>query len=289
VTGNIERKAHGFKTTLVHVRKADITGQVIGVPPLAEQRKIVAILGAWDEAIAAAERLVAALRHRKRGLMRQLLIVDRESGQPARRFPGSVNPWRSERLDQIFARVTRKNSTRNTNVLTASGEHGLVSQAEYFKRVIAGEAIENYYLLHRGEFAYNRSSSDGYPYGAVKQLVGHDAGILSTLYLCFCLADATYDDNFYRHFFEAGGLNHGIYSIAQEGARNHGLLNVGVADFFGLHVPVPEPAEQLRLAKFFDTVDEEINVAEQHLALLRQQKRGLMQLLLTGQVRVPIE
>lgn len=256
------------------------------LPPLAEQRKIAAILGAWDEAIAASQRLVAALRERKRGLMQRLLVPHRETGLPVTRFPGFTAPWRLEEFGRIFARVTRKNSARNTNVLTASGEHGLVSQTAYFKRSVAGEAIENYYLLHRGEFAYNRSSSDGYPYGAIKQLEDYDAGILSTLYLCFRLVDESSDSNFYRHFFESGGLNHGIYSIAQEGARNHGLLNVSVADFFGLRVPVPQPEEQQRLAQFFDRVDEEIDLAIQHAEQLRQQKRGLMQRLLTGQVRV---
>jgi type I restriction enzyme S subunit len=261
----------------------------VPLPPLAEQRKIAAILSAWDEAIAAAEQLIAALKQRKRGLMQQLLIPDKDTGQPAARFPSFNEPWRVERFEQVFARVTRKNGIRNTNVLTASGEHGLVSQTEYFKRSVAGEAIENYYLLQRGEFAYNRSSSTGYPYGAIKQLVDYDAGILSTLYLCFGLKDDSADTGFYRHFFEAGGLNRGIYSIAQEGARNHGLLNVGVADFFTLPVPFPSPKEQQYLAVFFDKVDAEIDAAMAYAEKLRQQKRGLMQRLLTGQVRVAVD
>jgi len=119
--------------------------------------------------------------------------------------------------------------------------------------------------------------------------VSYEAGILSTLYLCFRLAEEAADASFYRHFFEAGGLSQGIYSIAQEGARNHGLLNVSVSDFFGLRVPFPEPAEQRRLAAFFDTVDDEIDLAVQHAQQLRQQKRGLMQRLLTGQVRVLVD
>ncbi len=169
------------------------------------------------------------------------------------------------------------------------GLRGLVSQTEYFNRSVAGEALENYYLIKRGEFAYNRSSSAGYPYGAIKQLEDHEAGILSTLYICFGLTDGAADATFYRHFFEAGGLNRGIYSIAQEGARSHGLLNVSLSDFFGLHVAYPPPEEQQHLGMFFDKVDEEIKIAALHLDKLQQQKRGLMQRLLTGQVRVRVD
>ena len=202
------------------------------------------------------------------------------------RFPGFEGEWEVKPFDCIFERVTRKNSIGNTNVLTASGQHGLVSQTEYFNRSVAGADLQGYYLIKRGEFAYNRSSSDGYPYGAIKQLEDYDAGILSTLYLCFRLADETCDAIFYRHFFEAGGLDQGIYSIAQEGARNHGLLNVSVSDFFGLEIPVPASEEQRRLASFFDTVDEEIARSVQYTKLLQAQKRGLMQRLLNGEVRV---
>ncbi len=262
-----------------HLNSALVREIKLPLPPLAEQRKIAAILGTWDAAIAAAERLVAALRARKQALMQRLL-----TGEV--RFPGFEGEWEVKPFDCIFERVTRKNSIGNTNVLTASGQHGLVSQTEYFNRSVAGADLQGYYLIKRGEFAYNRSSSDGYPYGAIKQLEDYDAGILSTLYLCFRLADETCDAIFYRHFFEAGGLDQGIYSIAQEGARNHGLLNVSVSDFFGLEIPVPASEEQRRLASFFDTVDEEIARSVQYTKLLQAQKRGLMQRLLNGEVRV---
>ena len=265
-----------------HLNNTLVRAIKLPLPPLAEQRKIVAILGTWDAAIDRAERLVAALKARKKALMQRLLTGEM-------RFPGFAGEWEIKRFDQVFARVMRKNTVGNTNVLTASGIHGLVSQVQYFNRSVAGADLTGYYLLKHSEFAYNRSSSDGYPYGAIKQLQKYDAGILSTLYLCFRLADQSCDANFYRHFFEAGGLERGIYSIAQEGARNHGLLNVGVADFFSLDIPVPSPKEQRRLADFFNTVDSEIDLAIQQLNYRKQQKRGLMQRLLTGEVRVAVD
>jgi type I restriction enzyme S subunit len=247
-----------------------------------EQRKIAQILSTWDEAIALVEALIAALKRRKQGLMQRLLTG-------AVRFPGFEDEWQEIRLGEVFERVTRKNTIGNDNVLTASGLHGLVSQADYFNRRVASESVENYYLIERGEFAYNRSYSDGYPFGAIKRLEEYDAGVLSTLYLCFRLANEAGVGEFYKHFFEAGGMNRGIYQIAQEGARNHGLLNVGTGDFFNLEIPFPSTDEQQKLADFFNDYDELIEATTQYAENLREQKRGLMQRLLTGEVRVRVE
>lgn len=256
---------------------------------LVKQRKIVDILGTWDAAIGTVERFIAALQVRKRGLMLQLLIPRDGTGQPLVRFPQFQDKWKIQRLDCVFDRVTRKNAAGNDNVLTASGQYGLVSQIEYFNRSVAGASLDNYYLIERGEFAYNRSSSDGYPYGAIKQLEKYDAGVLSTLYICFRLTNEAADPTFYKHFFEAGGLDRGIYSIAQEGARNHGLLNVGISDFFSLDIPLPLLHEQKYLADLFKTQDRLIGVATSYRNHLQQQKQGLMQRLLTGQVRVRVD
>ena len=258
--------------------KGELLQLPIVVPPLAEQRKIAEILGTWDAAIATVEQLIAALRERKRGLMQRLL-----TGEV--RFPGFEGEWEEVRLGDVFQRITRRNDVRNENVLTASAQYGLVSQTDYFKRNVASASLKNYYLLYKGDFVYNRSYSEGYPFGAIKQLEDYEIGVLSPLYLCFCITHKAANRNFYKHFFEAGGMNRGIYSIAQEGARNHGLLNVSVSHFFNLVVPFPSLQEQNCLAELFDRQDQLIKLSIKHRDRLRQQKKGLMQRLLTGQVR----
>ena len=288
VRANISERATGTSGSMKNISQEAFFDVKIPLPPLPEQRKIAEILGTWDAAIERVTRLIAALQRRKQGLMQRLLVPHKADGQPEVRLPGFAASWRIARFDEVFARVTRKNSVGNKTVLTASGQHGLISQTDYFNRNVASESLDGYYLLHRGEFAYNRSSMNGYPYGAIKQLEAYEAGVLSTLYLCFGLFAEACTPRFYKHFFEAGGMNRGIYSIAQEGARNHGLLNVGVSEFFGLSVPVPSLDEQQRLADLFDVVEQEIDKTIAYRAALRQQKQGLMQRLLTGQVRVPV-
>ena len=237
------------------------------VPPPAEQRRIAQILSTWDQAIATAEQMLTNSQTCTRDLMASML-----SGH--RRFPGFAGKWRYVDIDAVFERVTRKNSTQNTNVLTISGELGLISQRDYFNKSVASANLSGYTLLHRYDFAYNKS---------------YDAGVVSSLYLCFRLrGDVDADFDFFRHYFEAGLLNQEIEGIAQEGARNHGLLNVSVTDFFKLQLHIPGAPEQRRIAEVINVARaEEVRLQAQAQAL-RKEKGALMSQLLTGKRRVKL-
>lgn len=124
----------------------------------------------------------------------------------------------------------QKNKENNNTILTISGRDGLVDQMTYFNKQIASKNVTGYYLIKKGEFAYNKSYSQGYPMGAIKMLSNYEKGVVSTLYICFKLNDEQSCD-FYQHYFESGLQNRFIEKVAQEGARNHGLLNIGVNDF----------------------------------------------------------
>ncbi len=282
VTNRIEAQSHGFKSTLVHVKKSDIDRQPIMVPRHGEQRRIAHILSTWDQAITTTERILGNSKRCTRDLMASLL-----SGH--RRFPGLSDKWRYVNLDTIFERVTRKNTTHNTNVLTISAEHGLISQRDYFNKSVASANLSGYTLLHRHDFAYNKSYSVGYPMGAIKPLLAYDAGVVSSLYLCFRLReDVDADFDFFRHYFEAGLLNQEIEGIAQEGARNHGLLNVSVTDFFKLQLHIPSAPEQRRIAEVINVARAEEARLEAQVRALRQEKAALMSQLLTGKRRVKL-
>jgi type I restriction enzyme S subunit len=204
------------------------------------------------------------------------------------RLPGFDKHWKEVHLRDIFNPVRRKNDKGVTHVLTASGELGLVDQTEYFNRSVAGESLDGYFLLRRGEFAYNRSSMNGYPYGAIKRLDEYGEGVLSTLYICFKPASESCHSDFYKHLFEAGVLNRQLREVVQVGARAHGLLNVTVHDFFSLKVPCPPIEEQRRIAAIVDIANRELGLLRSQLDALREQKKGLMQQLLTGKIRVKV-
>ncbi len=189
--------------------------------------------------------------------------------------------WRVVQLKDIFERVTRKNEENNSNALTISAQQGLINQKEYFNKVVASKDLSNYYLLHNGEFAYNKSYSTGYPMGVIKRLDKYDKGALSTLYICFRISSDLVDTDYVLEYFSAGNFDKEISSIAQEGARNHGLLNVGVSDFFNLRIVLPPLEEQKKIADILSTVDKKIAFVEENINATDELKKGLMQKLLT--------
>ena len=114
--------------------------------------------------------------------------------------------------------------------------------------------MRGYYLLERGEFAYNKSTSGESPWGAVKRLMKYEKGCLSTLYICFGLDES--DPNYLVTYYETNRWHKGIQMIAAEGARNHGLLNIAPSDFFETRLTLPrETEEQTAIGALFQKLD----------------------------------
>ena len=195
--------------------------------------------------------------------------------------------WEETRFKKMFSRVTRKNRENNDNVLTISAQYGLINQRDFFNKDIASDDKSNYFLLENGEFAYNKSYSNGYPFGALKRLDMHDKGIVSPLYICFAATKENECPDFYVHYFEAGKMNREIQAFAQEGARNHGLLNIAVDDFFNSNIVAPFVAEQKKIAEILSAQDKVISLKEKLLTEKQRQKKALVQQLLTGKTRLP--
>lgn len=198
---------------------------------------------------------------------------------PRLRFPEfkGLELWDIKPFKKVFTRITAKNLENNQNVLTISAQQGLVSQLDYFNKSVSARDVSGYYLLHKGDFAYNKSYSQGYPMGAIKPLKYYEKGVVSTLYICF-RAKPEYSINFFEQYFDAGMLNKEIEKIAQEGARNHGLLNISVSEFFEkLELLIPELKEQKKIADCLSSIDELITAQAKKIESLQKHKKGLMQ------------
>ena len=111
--------------------------------------------------------------------------------------------------------------------------------------------------------------------GALKRLKKYNEGVVSTLYICFRFNDKV-DLDFMEQYFENGMQNDEIEKIAQEGARNHGLLNVGLKEFFGIDILLPRIHEQSRIATFFTAIDDKINLVAQEIEKIEVWKKGLL-------------
>lgn len=266
----------------------------VRVPPLQEQDAIVDALALLDARLTSLAALISAKRRFKSGLMKELLTGKRRFKEFVRSSEERLTDvgklptdWDARALRELFTPVTRKNAPGVKLVLTASGERGLVDQRRYFNRSVAGEDLTSYYLLKKGEFAYNRSLMKGYPCGAIKRLDAHEEGALSRLYICFALSIDGHDPSFFTQVFESGLLNQQLSQVTKVGARAHGLLNVTGDDFFNVRVPVPSPGEQQRIASILTACDREIELLGRLREALDGQRRGVAELLLTGKVRVP--
>ena len=205
---------------------------------------------------------------------------------PKLRFSGFDDEWKSFKLSEISERITRKNKSLETDrPLTISAQYGLVDQIEYFNKIVASKSLKGYYLLNKGEFAYNKSYSNGYPFGAVKRLDDYENGAISTLYICFNANDKMNSD-LLKEYFETDKWHKEIYKIAVEGARNHGLLNVAVGDFFNTkHVLPINNHEQEKIAKFLIEINTKIDLLENKHKAYQDFKKYLMQNIFSQKLR----
>lgn len=200
--------------------------------------------------------------------------------KPQIRFKGFTDDWEQRKLGEIVERVIRKNTNNISSLpLTISAQYGLVDQITYFNNRVASRDITNYYLIFNGEFAYNKSTSDGFPFGAVKRLDLYDKGVLSTLYIVFSLKDNNIiNSDFLTTFFDTNRWHKGIAERAAEGARNHGLLNITADDFFDIGIEIPtNVAEQNLIGKLLIKLDNLITLHQRKLEKLKNIKKSMLE------------
>lgn len=199
---------------------------------------------------------------------------------PKLRFPEFTDAWEQRKLGELVDRVVRKNTNNESTLpLTISAQYGLVDQITYFNNRVASRDVSNYYLVLNGEFAYNKSTSDGYPFGAVKRLDLYEKGVLSTLYIVFTpKKEQQIDSDFLTVFFDTDRWHKGVAERAAEGARNHGLLNISAEDFFDIDLSVPKDvAEQKQVGAFIRQLNHLITLHQRELDELKELKKGMLQ------------
>ena len=194
--------------------------------------------------------------------------------------PFYTSSWEQRKLGELVDRVVRKNTNNESTLpLTISAQYGLVDQITYFNNRVASRDVSNYYLVLNGEFAYNKSTSDGYPFGAVKRLDLYEKGVLSTLYIVFTpKKEQQIDSDFLTVFFDTDRWHKGVAERAAEGARNHGLLNISAEDFFDIDLSVPKDiVEQKQIGAFIRQLDHLITLHQRELEKLQNIKKSMLE------------
>lgn len=274
LTKNSHFIRYAVGSTVKSLRLGSFNTCEVIIPCLDEQHKIAEFLSTVDEKVEVLEKKLEALNSLKKGFMQKIfsqeLRFKDDSGQD---FP----EWETKCLGEISERITRKNSNSETDIpLTISAEYGLVNQIEYFNKQIASKDLSKYFLLEKGEFAYNKSYSKGYDFGVIKRLEKYQNGALSSLYICFNVINQ--DCDFMTYYFDSLKWYKNMPEICQEGARNHGLLNCSVKDFFTIELELPSSKEEQRkIAEFLSAFDEKIEAVKRQVEAMKQVKKGLLQ------------
>ena len=234
----------------------------ISVPSRNEQAKIAELLSLINKRIIIQNKVIEDLKSINR------TIINRVFGS----IIAATIP-----LYEVASRITERNvDSKVKNVLTISARDGLVSQLDFFNKTVASSDLSKYFLLKRGDFAYNKSYSSDYPWGAIKHLDFYDVGVLSPLYFCFRPNKSIVDTTYLQFYFSTDIWHKHIAEIAVEGARNHGLLNMSISDFMQMPVPVPDMTEQLAISQALKIMSDKLNVEEEYAKAINQQKQYLL-------------
>ena len=242
-------------------------------PQKAEQTRLAEFITLLDKRIAAQGKYVESLKKYKRGVFEAVF------SQKLRLVPMELQkPWNQYKLSDFATRVTRKNGNQTDIPLTISAQCGLIDQRDFFSKMVASTDMSGYYLLQKGEYAYNRSTSNEYPFGSIKRLELYPMGAVSTLYLCFVIKEEVVNSDLAKWYFESAQWYKGINNICAEGARNHGLLNVPTDGFFNtVHTLPSDPNEQLAVVDYLSNIQKKYEAAQRCLQAIENLRSGLLQ------------
>ena len=257
----------------------DIVGAFpICFPNLKEQRKIAEILTTQDRVIELKEKLLVEKQQQKKYLMQQLLTGKK-------RFPGFEGEWRKVKLKEVLFERKEKNIAQDHRICSVAVQKGVVDQVEHLGRSYAAADTSNYGVAHYGDIIYTKSPTGDFPYGIIKQSHMHEDVAVSPLYGIY--EPACYELGYILHTYFSYAINCSNYllPIIRKGAKNTINISNDVFVSKSLYLPT-DYEEQQALAQIFITADKEIALLRQDLEREKQKKKALMQLLLTGIVRV---
>ena len=245
---------------------------------MGEQEKIAKILTTQDKVIELKEKRLAEKQRQKKYLMHQLLTGKK-------RLIGFDGEWKSVKLSEVLIERTEKNTNQNHRICSVAVQKGVVDQVEHLGRSYAAADTSNYGVAHYGDVIYTKSPTGDFPYGIVKQSQMNEDVAVSPLYGIY--EPVCYELGYILHTYFSNAINCSNYllPIVQKGAKN--TINITNSVFVSNRLYLPtDSREQKALAEIFISADREIDLLRQDIEQEKQKKKALMQLLLTGIVRV---
>lgn len=250
----------------------------IVLPPIGEQQKIATILTTQDRVIELKEKQLAEKQRQKKYLMQQLLTGKK-------RLPGFSGEWKNIKLCEVLSERKEKNVEQNLRICSVAVQKGVVDQVEHLGRSYAANDTSNYSVAHYGDIIYTKSPTGDFLYGIVKQNLLQETVAVSPLYGVF--TPLTFGLGYFLHTYFQSAIcaRNYLLPIVQKGAKN--TINITNDTFISSKLYLPlDVEEQKAIADTFIAADREIELLQQDIEQEKQKKKALMQLLLTGIVRV---
>ncbi|GKV95600.1 restriction endonuclease subunit S [Pectobacterium aroidearum] len=260
------------------INQQDVKALRFRLPPLPEQKKIAQILSTWDKAITTTEQLLTNSQQQKKALMQQLLTGKKRLLDKNRvSFSGE---WVWLKASELFKTVSKKNNAESEDLLAVTQDQGVLPRALLERRVVMPDGTtQSYKLVVPGNFIISlRSFQGGLEYSTYRGLVSPAYTVLAPIKLI--------DDGFYKQYYKSYDFI-GHLAVAVIGIRDG--KQISYEDFSFLKLPYPSIEEQQKIAAVLSTADQEITTLQQKLDALKQEKKALMQQLLTGKRRVNVE
>ncbi|HCT2300617.1 TPA: restriction endonuclease subunit S [Staphylococcus aureus] len=203
---------------------------------------------------------------------------------PELRFPGFEGEWEEKKLGEFAGKVTQKNVDKKyIETLTNSAELGIISQKDYFDKEISNiDNIKKYYVVEENDFVYNPRMSNYAPFGPVNRNKLGKKGVMSTLYTVFKIQNI--DLNFIEFYFKSSKWYRFMALNGDSGARAD-RFSIKDRTFMEMPLHIPCMDEQIKIGQFFSKLDRQIELEEQKLELLQQQKKGYMQKIFSQELR----
>lgn len=245
------------------------------LPPKNEQERIINIIKTWDKAIELKEKLIEEKKKQKNGLMQKLL-----TGKV--RLPGSKGEWKEVRLGKVLKDKTVKTTENDQYQILSCTKDGIVSQSDHFNKQIASTNNIGYKILRKGEVVL---SPMNLWLGGI-DISMFDVGIVSPAYKVYEVDYSVIGENYLRNLLRSDYMIAKYDSISQKGASVV-RRNLSIKEFESLTIKIPTDFNEMNaIDKVIGIASKEITLLEAKLKNLKLQKKGLMQLLLTGIVRV---
>ncbi len=258
-----------------NLNAAALRDYIIDLPTLAEQRKIADILSTWDEALTQLDALIEAQDRRKKALMQQLLTGKK-------RFPGFKGKWKTVSLGDVLEPITRPTAKPQGKFLAAGiRSHG---KGVFLKHdfIPADIALDELFELKTGDLVVNIT----FAWEGAAAIVPPEAdgALVSHRFPAFGFREGKAARSFFRHYIRTHRFVFDCGLASPGGAGRNRVLSKSA--FLDIELPLPHIEEQQKIGTILDTADQQLTLLRTQRTALDQQKRGLMQRLLTGKLRV---